>query len=191
MKKKKAFTLVEMIITVALVGVISTVMSSVFANGQKQYRVGSKRIKLNEKAALAVRDFEKTSRGATSLISADPNNFSFYAYLKADSHPAPSKISYYLDNGVLYRSLIPPVVSEGDIIYQESDKIIKQLTDDVVSENIFNYFNDVNSELELPIQNDVVRMVKISIEIDDDINSVPESAIQATAVQFRNLKNNL
>lgn len=181
----------EMIVTVALVGVIGLIVASLYTSGNKQYRLGMKRINLNEQAALAVRDFEKISRGTTSIISATSNNLVFYSYLKGDNHPAPSKISYYLENKKLYRSSIAPTIQENTFIYPDSDKEIKKIAENVVTLNLFKYYNDANNELEFPIQNDVVRMIKMSIEIDDDINTSPESAEQSTAIQLRNLKNNL
>jgi hypothetical protein len=180
-----------MIVTIGLVSLISVMMATIFANGEKQYRVGSKQISQNEKAALAVRDFEKIARGATGIISANPNSLSFYSYLKGDNHPAPSKINYYIENGILYRSLIPPAVTDGQITYPESDKIIKQISDHLVNENLFSFYGDTNEVLNFPVQNDVIRMAKMLVEIDEDTNNSPEKAAQSTAVEFRNLKNNL
>jgi hypothetical protein len=45
--------------------------------------------------------------------------------------------------------------------------------------------------LNFPVQNDVIRMAKMLVEIDEDTNNSPEKAAQSTAVEFRNLKNNL
>ena len=189
--KKKAFTLVEMIVATGLVGIISVIVSGIYSNGIKQYSLGIKRIGLNESVAFATRDFEKMTRGATKIITAENNSLTFLSYLRADAHPAPSKISFYIQEGVLYRSNIAPVSSEGSFIYPESDKVVKKITENLLDDNIFSYFNDANTDLSFPIQNDVVRMIKISIGIDDDKNSPPESAVQSTAVQLRNLKNNL
>lgn len=190
-EQKKAFTIVEMLVATAIISIISLIISGVFSSGNKQYKTGLKRIDLNEKAALAERDFEMITRGATGIISAESDNLSFYTYLIADTHPAPSKINYYLDNGILYRSSIAPVSSDGNFIYPESSKIVKKVTDNVVGTDLFTYFNDANIELSFPVQSDVVRMIRMSITIDDDINRQPESAIQSTAVELRNLKNNL
>ncbi len=189
--KKNGFSLMEMIVTVVLVGILGLIIASLYTSGNKQYRLGTKRIALNEQAAIAARDFEKMSRGTTAIISANSNNLTFYSYLKGDTNPAPSKISYYLDGNSLYRYSISPIIAENTFIYPDSQKEIKKIAENVISVNLFKYYNDANSELEFPIQNDVVRLIKMSIEIDNDINASPESAEQSTAVQLRNLKNNL
>jgi len=189
--KKNGFSLTEMVVTIVLVGIIGMIVASLYSGGNKQYRLGTKRLQLNEQAALAVRDFEKISRGTTAIISATNNDLTFYTYLKGDTHPAPSKINYYLDNNQLYRSSIAPIVSENTFVYPESQKEIKLIAQNVITMALFQYYNDANTELTFPIQNDVVRLIKMSIEIDDDINVSPESAEQSTAVQLRNLKNNL
>jgi prepilin-type N-terminal cleavage/methylation domain-containing protein len=190
-KKQRAFTLVEMLVTVAIIGFIVTILSSIFSTSYKQYRIGTKSIDLNQKASLSVQDFEKIARGATTVIAAESSNFEFYSYLKNDSHPAPSKIDYYLEDGKFYRSMIAPVDISGTFVYPEADKEIKIISDNVISPSLFTYYNDANSELGYPVQTDVVRMVKISIQIDDDIAKKPDLAEQSTAVQLRNLKNNL
>lgn len=188
---KRGFTLVELLVTTAIISVMSLIISNIYSSGNKQYRTGLKRIELNEKAALAERDFETITRGATSIIAAESDNLSFYTYLIGDANPAPSKIDYYIENNVLYRSSIAPVISSGSFTYPEGNKIVKKITDDVVSVDIFTFYNDANIQLSFPVQNDVVRMVKMSIMIDNDLNSSPEAAVQSTAIELRNLKNNL
>ena len=189
--KKNGFSLIEMLVTVSLIGALGTIIASVYANGNKQYRLGVKSITLNEQAASASRDFEKIVRGTTAILSANASTLTFYTYLKGDTHPAPSKVSYYLLDGKLYRSSILPVVADNTFVYPDSQKEIKQIAENVISDSIFKYYNDANSELALPVQSDVVRMIKMSVEIDNDINSAPEPAEQSTSIQLRNLKNNL
>jgi len=160
-------------------------------NGFKAYRLGQKEIGNNEKAVRAVSDFEKITRGATSLITAEAGTLTYYSYLKGDNHPAPSKVGYYLDGTTLYRYVIAPVQVENNFTYPEADKVISKLADNVVSADIFSYFNATNSELTFPVQLDVVRLVRMRVLVDDDTGNPPDPAEQVTSVQLRNLKTNL
>lgn len=189
--KSKAFTIIEMVVTIGLVGFLLVILSSVLTNGLKSYRFGQKEIGNNEVAVRAVSDFEKITRGATSLVTAEADNLTFYSYLREDSHPAPSKIGYYLDGTTLYRFTIAPVQVQNNFTYPEGDKVVKKLADNVVNTDIFSYDNATNAELSFPVQLDVVRLVQMKVLIDDDQNSPPDPAEQVTSVQLRNLKTNL
>jgi hypothetical protein len=172
--------------------VVMLILANVFSTSQKQYRLGIKKITQNEEAALAVRDFEKITRGATIILKAEPNTLTFLTYLKGDDHPDSSKISYYLDNNTLYRSVtLPTVDGSGGIVYPDSGKSVKIIASNVRSSQLFSYFNEANAELNFPVQTDIIRMIKLSVEIDENPSVPPESAVELTAVQLRNLKNNL
>lgn len=189
--KSRGFTLIEIIVTVGLVGFLLVIMSTIMTNGLKSYRLGQKEINNNEKAVDAVSDFEKIARGATALVAAEDGTLTFYSYLKGDNHPAPSKIGYYLIGTILYRFTIAPVQVENNFTYPEVDKVVKKLAENVVSADIFSYYNATNAELAFPVQLDVIRMIQMRILIDDDQNNPPDPAEQVTSVQLRNLKTNL
>lgn len=188
---KKGFTLIEMVVAIVLVGFLSTLIGTLISRGNSTYRLGLKRIDYNESADKVVSDFEKITRGATAILAANNSNLTFLSYLKGDQNPAPSKISYYITENTLFRSVILPTSDEnGGFDYLESEKQIVKLGDGLVGQEIFKYYDESMRELTLPLQVDVIRMIRMSIGIDFDINSPPETAYQQTVVQLRNLKTN-
>lgn len=190
-EKKNGFTLIEVIVVTALMGFLTLIVSTVVSNSYKAYQLGQKTIDLNEKCSSAILDFEKYARGATQIVEADSDNFTFLTYLKGDQNPAPSKTSYYIENNKLYRSSIAPLRQGTDFIYPDQNKVTNLIVSDLQSSDVFSYFDDTSNILDQPLQIDLVRMTKINLIIDDDAAKLPSVAIQSTAIQFRNLKTNL
>ncbi|HOX41254.1 MAG TPA: type II secretion system protein [bacterium] len=185
------YTLIEMTVVIALIGLLSIAISSFFSYGNKSYREGMQKIDTDEICAKAVRDVEKNARGATEITEATANTFEFYAFLRDDIHPAPSKVRYYLANGELIRSTIAPEGSGPTFTYMENNKKVEIIAEHVVGAEIFSYYNDASSTLSFPVQTDAIKMVEFSIAIDFNTVTPPGPAVQSTFVQFRNLKTNL
>lgn len=190
-EKKKAFTIIEMVMVTFLIGILSFLVATMLTRSTKSYKFGVERLSLNEAAAKSVRDFEKITRGATSVVSANTNTITFFAYLLGDNHPAPSKISYYLESSTLYRSVISPVEVGDQFTYPETNIEIIKISENVLDDNFFNYYNALNQELALPVQLDNIRAVRFTVSIDNDINLPPSNVAETTVVQLRNLKTNL
>jgi prepilin-type N-terminal cleavage/methylation domain-containing protein len=190
-KSKNAFTMIEMMVVVAIISVISILLITILSNSSKTFRVGSKRINYSDSAMKAQRDFERYARGAVEVLEAESDLFSFMSYLRADTRPAPTKISYYLENGDLFRSLIAPEASGNDYIYPEENKEATLVASDLVGSNIFQYFDEANQTIPLPAAINQIKAVKFRIAIDDDPANPPDNISVETIIQFRNLKTNL
>lgn len=189
--KKSGFTLIELVVVIALLGIFVVMLSSFVASGYKSYRLGRERVVANEAVTKAVSDFEKIARGATRVLVADDQNIVFYAYLKGDNNPSPSKIGYYTTGNIFYRSMIKPVVSGQDILYPDADKVETKLAQDLTAPATFQFYSDANIELALPLQLDVIKAARITLTVDKDVAAPPEAATQSTLIEFRNLKTNL
>ena len=190
--KKRGFTLSEMIVTIFLVSIISLVLAVMVVRGFQSYRISKLIISMQDEAARAMRDFEKVARGATEVLSSEPEEFVFYAYLAGDEYPAPSQVRYYMDGSTLMRGLIPPS-GEGPIFnYLEEDEEFRQVAENVINGDLlFKYYNDASGLVEEPVPIDAVRMVEITISIDEDQTILPEPIVEITSVNLRNLKTNL
>ena len=68
MKYKKAFSLIEIIITSGLFVILGALMVVMITRGLSSYQNSRELIDAQEKAAQALRDFEKTTRGATAVL---------------------------------------------------------------------------------------------------------------------------
>jgi len=192
-------SLLEVLITITLVAVIGILVAVLMGRTLHSYRTNQETIRVQDRVASVMRDFESVARGATEVIVAESDQFEFYTYLAGDAHPAPSKIRYYFENNEIRKGRIAPEGEGPNYTYPAENEAIEVLTEDIISEDIFLYYSDVNFDydnesatlLEEPISTTAVRMVNISISADKDPNIPPDVITEATLVSLRNLKNNL
>jgi len=189
-KSKKAFTLLELMVAAVLVGLLSAAIATLVAMGNKSYRIGLKRINNYEAASRLTSDFDRYSRGAVSIIEADPQRMTFMAYLKADLRPAPTKIGYLLQDGQLIRSVVYPV-ADGDTFKYPDENIISSVVARGIESCLFEYFEESNNLLTSPVVLGQIKMTKLSVSLDLDSENQPGPATISTLIQFRNLKTNL
>ncbi|MCL5407535.1 MAG: prepilin-type N-terminal cleavage/methylation domain-containing protein [Patescibacteria group bacterium] len=190
-KKYDGFSLMELMVTITILILMSTAFMVLFSNGYKTYRYNREMIGSAEQAAIGIRAFEKTARGATNITEAANNLLTFLAYQKGDNYPAPSKISFYLTGASFYKSVIPPTPSGSTYIYQDADKVVTLITDHVSSQNMFSYYNEAGTLLSMPPAKEAIKMINFSITIDLDPAQAPNGVNQSTKVELRNLKTNL
>jgi len=198
-KKKNGLTLIEIVITIALIGAIGLIVVSLTGSSLKNYRVSQETIRVQDKVAAIMRDFESVARGTTEVITAESGQFELYAYLAGDAHPAPSKIRYYFENGTISKGKIAPDGAGPTYLYPAENEEIEVLSEDITEENLFKYYSDVNFDydneestiLEEPVSTTAVRMVRISISSDKNLDQPPGEITEITLVSLRNLKSNL
>lgn len=190
-KKRKSLTLVEVLVVIAILMLMSAAFMAFFSNGYKTYKYNQEMIGSTELAAKGIRELEKTTRGATEISEATDNLLTFLAYQKNDSYPAPSKISFYLQDANFYKSIIPPTLSGSTYIYPEADKVITLITEKVSDQNIFSYYNEAGTLLVSPPEKSVIKMIGFNLTIDLDPTKSPGGRSQSTLVELRNLKTNL
>ena len=192
MKYKKAMSLIEIILTSGLFVIIGALMVVMIVRGLSSYQNSQKLIDAQEKAAQALRDFEKTTRGAVSVLSSDPDELIFQGYLLGDMQPAASQIRYYCDEGSLIKGVIHPEGTGPTFIYPPSEEFSQMVVRNVVNcPTLFTYYNDASVQVSDPVPTEAVRMVKLSVSIDEDVNKAPEALATSTSVNLRNLKTNL
>lgn len=188
---KDGFSLIEVLVVITILTLMSAAFMALFSNGYKTYKYNQEMIGSSELAAKGIREFEKTTRGATQITDATNNLLTFLAYQKGDSYPAPSKISLYLNGNDFYKSVIPPTPSGSTYIYQDADKVTTLITGSVSDQNMFSYYNEAGTLLSSPPEKDAVKMIGCTVTIDLDPTKSPAGIPQSTKVELRNLKTNL
>lgn len=195
----KGFTLIELTVVIAIIAILTTLISMIISRSLASYRFNQQAIKMQDSAARAMRDFENKTRGAEQILVAENDNLSFYAYVAGDERPAPSKIRYYFEDGYLKRGIIPPFGSGPTYSYPAGDELITTQASGLISDAIFNYYSDQNYNysddqttlLSFPINIPSVKMIRISLMVDFDTTKPPEAANETTLINLRNLKRNL
>ncbi len=191
-KFKKGISLIELVVTAGLFVVISGLLLVMITRSLNSYRFSRATIDAQEKAATAMRDFEKSTRGATEILSAAPNELIFYTYLLDDIQPAPSRVRYYVDSNNLMKGVIHPSGAGPIFDYPTGEEFSRPIAKDIVNiSDVFIYYNAASSQIGTPVPADAVRMIKFTASVDKDVNSPPEASTISTTVNLRNLKTNL
>lgn len=189
---KPGSTLIELVLVTGLVAILSGLLATLVAQSLKSYRQSRQIVELQGNAALAVKDFESITRGATEIITSNSDELAFYAYLVGDDYPAPTLVRYYTENGELLRSTIAPSGEGPTFTYptegEQVNKIIKHVLN---TDSVFTYYNDVSAEVTAPVPVDIVKMIRITINVGYTDKVTPTDITETTVVSLRNLKNNL
>jgi prepilin-type N-terminal cleavage/methylation domain-containing protein len=185
-KSQLGFTLVEMVVVIGILSIISAGLSLMIDSGYKVFRYSNNELSSLDQAAVVMRDFEKTVRGATIFDVAQTSQVTFLAYQAGDNYPAPSKISYFSNNGSYTKTVIPPTANGNQFTYPDANKKTMIIASGVTNTSFFTFYNENGEVLAAPVQPEVIRMVKLDVTIG---GKVPAS--ETTTVQIRNLKTNL
>ena len=195
----KAFTLIELTIVAGIVALLSMLLTMVISRSLVSYRFNQQAIIMQDSAAKALRDFENKTRGAEQILVADSDELSFYAYIAGDIRPAPSKIRFFYQDGLLQRGIISPSGEGPNYTYPDDSETITTQARGLLSDEIFsfyssdnyNYNDDLTTRLGFPVPLSDIKLVRISLSIDFDINKPPVASEESTLVNLRNLKRNL
>lgn len=189
--KKRAFSLAEMVVVIGLLAIITVVVAAFLSQSLKSYRIKRQSIELQEKAAQVMRKFEQTVRAGSKVISADQNELVFYRFFDLTSSD-PTKVRYFIEGTQFKIGLTEPVGIAPDITYPSTEEKIDLIVPDVTNTNLlFRYYNGSSDELTLPVDTTSVRMVELTISLDQNGGNPPGPITETTKVNLRNMKDNL
>ena len=140
-----------------------------------------------------VRQLSPSSLGAHPIAEANPTSFVFYSNIDGDTFK--EKVRYFLDGTILKKGVIKP--SGDPLSYNIADEIISEVVHDIANgaTPIFSYYDTDYDGTTPPLGNPVdiplVRLVKITVLIDQDPLRPPGVITLTTQVSMRNLKDNL
>lgn len=189
---KKGFSLIEIVAVTAFIGVLTVIVSSLMSQSLKTYRVGKERVDLQDRGAVVTRNFEQMARAATEIVTASSNELIFYRFFDLTSS-SPKQVRYFLTGDTLDTfeiGITDPIGTEPNISYPPEREDIDLIIDNVTSLS-FEYFNDFDTQLVLPFEPKLVRMLNLTISLDKDVNKSPQATVLSTTVSLRNLKTNL
>lgn len=201
LKNNTGFTLMELMVTITIflitLGVVSKFIGDVFhyedvfTGGLTAYDEARKVL---QPVASEIRSASASSLGAYPIQETNENSFIFFA--DTDGDGLKERIRYYLEGNILMRGVISP---SGDPLQylsntENNSEIIHGIANDGDTP-IFTYYdtdyNGITGALSFPVPILNVRLVKITLIIDEDINKPPQAVTVTTQVTIRNLKDNL
>lgn len=197
LKQNQGFTLIETLFSTAIFVIIVGVMSIFFKNtwiynaylGSSLTSINSGRAALKTMVA-EIRTASSGSDGAYAISAANATSFTFYSDIY--NNGLKERIRYFLNGNKLQKGVTIPT---GSPLAYTGSETITTLISNVTSTSIFNYYDKnydgTTAALSLPVDVSNIRLVKITVTIDDNPNRAPGTITISSQVTLRNIKDNL
>lgn len=194
---KSGFTLIETLfgiaIFVVIIGVLTLfsknvwVYNSFVSSGLATTDTGRQMLKT---MISEMRTASTANTGAYVIDQATTSVLSFYSDI--DNDGLKEKVRYFLNGTKLQKGVIKPTGSPYS--YNSANEKISILASNVT--NIaFSYYDKnydgTTAALSFPINLPIVRLIKITVTLDNDPNRPPAPTVFSSQVSIRNLKDNL
>jgi type II secretory pathway pseudopilin PulG len=147
-----------------------------------------------EEMSSAIRSASQSNPGAYTINNASSTAFVFYSDFDRDG--LKEKIRYFLTGTILKKGTIK--TTGNPLVYNIADEKISDLVHDVTknpANPIFSYYDSnydgTTAPLTYPLNLLAIRLVKITLIIDQNPNKAPAALTFTTQISIRNLKDNL
>ena len=193
-KSKTGFTLVELLITTAVLSVLVVVIGKLFTDNFKMYNINKMKLEMTDQSIAAYNHLTPEIRAAKQILACSVNSLTTY-YLTGEA-TTPDKIIYTLDPNqhIITRSDIAPQGAAPNITYPDDSAdttTVGGSISNTTAKPLFRYFDDTGTELTAPCDPNSVRMVEINIRNQGDGNYKSAEIESKTRIELRNLKDNL
>lgn len=200
MSIKNGFTIIEVLVGVfvlalmaAAVGVFQQNVYSL--NGVFQSNLVAQREARQalDRMTAEIRPLALSSVGAYPISEASTTSFIFYSDIDGDG--LMERMRYFLSGATLKKGTLKPTGSPPT--YNPANEVIKDTAHNIANGAvpIFEYYdtnyNGAGAALAQPVNVLSVRLVKITIMIDDNPSKPPSPLTVTTQISMRNLKDNL
>ncbi|OGI74302.1 hypothetical protein A3D42_02345 [Candidatus Nomurabacteria bacterium RIFCSPHIGHO2_02_FULL_41_18] len=138
-----------------------------------------------------IRTAGTANTGAYTISLATAEAFTFYSDIDGDE--LKERVRYFMTGTTLQKGIIKPTGSP--LSYNPANEQISTLAYNLTNSSIFEYYDKnydgTTAPLSIPVNIPNIRLVKISISIEQDPNHSPVPMTFSTQVSIRNLKDNL
>lgn len=199
-KNKKGMSLIEMLIAIAIFTIGIQGFSMLFVNSWKSnsyiFEMGQASSTVSEglnRIVKYIRMARQSDDGSYAVKSANDNDLVIFADYNKDD--VAERLHFYLEDGQIKMGITVPTGSYPKT-YPNGDQEIITIVNNIVNnseEPIFYYFNkdypndQENNPVSTPADVSEVRLVKIYLKINIDINRGPENIEMQSFVELRNL----
>jgi prepilin-type N-terminal cleavage/methylation domain-containing protein len=195
-RRGNGFTLPELIITIAMVGIVMAMAAPLFVFAFKNYF--SLEYEGSQYSSIAGQSQRVANviRGLSGINSADGNSMDIYAYFYPNDTYA-SKVKYYLssDQTKLYADVTPMTANPPDGTPITSQKKTYTIIDNfkkVSGVNLFEYVDLNNNTISLPMSDlGSIKTIKVNLAVPKDKSDSSAKQSITLSVNLRNRKTNL
>ena len=196
------FTLVELVVVIAITTVIGLLVSKFQADVFSFNRIFSSSFTTSDSAqkllrpmTAEIRSASPSSNGAFPIDKIGQYEFAFYSDI--DNDGLKDWVHYYVSGTTMYKEVIRPT-GNTPAVYDQTNKVtttfitgVRNITDNAPVFQYYSasYIGGATGEV-LPSSGSVesVRLIKITINLDDNTNTLPIALTVSTQVSIRNLK---
>lgn len=199
-KNNGGFTIVEIIIVIFIIALISfaaaTFQNDIFSLNKSvsdSISAQDEMRRVFKQMTAEIRSASSSNLGAYPISDLSQNSFTFYSDIDDDG--LKERVRYFLSSNILKKGVLKP--SGNPLTYNPANEVINNIIHDIVNgpTAVFSYYDKnydgTTSPLSYPIDVISVRLIKINIIIDRDINNSPGPTTFTIQVSIRNLKDNL
>jgi len=199
-KRVGGFSILETIIAMTIFTIIAIAIVTFQLNIFSLNQISSDNLLAQEDARRALRDMSSEIRsmcpsdmGAYPIAQAATSSLIFYENIDDDSQI--ERVRYFLVGTTLKKGVIKPTGTPPT--YNPSAETTKELVHNIANGTgtIFSYYDSnydgTSPPLADPVDVPSVRLIKINIVIDNNIQELPQPLILTTQASIRNIKDNL
>ena len=195
----KGVIFIEVLVAVSISALITGAIVQLFLSSWKSNAIIWEQLATQNEGRKVIQDFgnelreaSASSIGSYSIESASGTAIVFFSNIDSDS--LVERIRYFLSGATLKKGVIKPTGSP--LAYVSSTETFTDVANDVANgtTSIFYYydgnFSGTQSPLSSPVTIAQIRMVKITLKLEEDPNLSPMPFYIESKVTIRNLKDN-
>lgn len=194
--KKNGFTLLEILVAMGIFLLILAGVTSFLQTIFKSQYVISTQVTNQKEARRTIEYFVKEVRnasissiGAYPVAQASSTSFTFYSDIDFDTYR--EKVRYFVDGTEFKKGVIKPTGTP--LAYNPATEVVSVLAHDLIAgQSPFVYYDKnytgTSDPMIEPVNIAQIRVVKVTITIDQRPNISPEPLTVSSQVEIRNLK---
>ncbi len=194
----RGITLIEILVAISIFVFLAGAVVSLFLTSWKYNKIVWEQLETQNQGRKVAQDFTNELRvvsassiGAYPVEAASSTEIIFYTNLDTDT--LVERVRYFFSGRILKKGVIKP--AGNPLVYNSVNEIITEIAHDVVtSTSKFSYYGAGYTGAEAPLASPInvvsIRMVGISLTLEEDPNASPVPFSIESKVSLRNLKDN-
>lgn len=193
-RAKKGMSLIEMIVAIAIFTIGLGIFTLLFVRSWEMYTfsfsTGQSQVMASQgvqRLVDIIRNAQQADNGAFPLVVAQEEEIVLYTNIDIDN--SIERVRIFFSHNKIFLEIrnastgTPPQYSDG---YETSQEIVRDIIQDD-ERVLFSYYDEFNTKLTGTFPINDVKMVKIDIMVDDNVEKLPEGIAIESHASIRNL----